>query len=114
MVPIRIRPGISPAHTSLSSHLGRSACTRVVIALFSLLFLAQATACSVLVVFLIKESSTIMALLQEPFMCIIIVPFSLVVSSRKRGRNVYAETSNSPLREQDCARYYVVCPSLSP
>src|SRR6266702_6454535 len=114
MFPIRMRPGISPANTSLSLHLGRSPGTQFMIALLSLLFLAQTTACSMLVVFLMRESSTLMALVQEPLRHIIMVPFSLWVSSRKRDRNIYAETRNSSLRAYHCARYYLVSPSLPP
>src|SRR6266536_657505 len=84
MFPIRMRPGISPAHTSLSLHLGRSPGTQFMIALLSLLFLAQAPACSVLIVFLMRESSTLMALVQEPLLHIIMVPFSLALSQERK------------------------------
>src|SRR6266487_3229783 len=115
MLPIRIRPDISPAHTSFSSHLGQSPGTQFVSALFSLLFLAQAPACSVLIVFLMRESSTLMALIQEPLLHIIMVPFSLVLSQeREKGPNAHAETGAIPLRARDCARYYLVSPSLPP
>ncbi len=54
------------------------------IALLSLLFLAQTTACSMLVVFLMRESSTLMALVQEPLLHIIMVPFSLALSQERK------------------------------
>lgn len=55
-----------------------------------------------------------MALLQEPFMDIILVPFFPGGAFRKKGRNVHAETGTIPLRAYDCARYDLIGPSLSP